>query len=108
MKTVSKYQFIKKLALNDMGLAFKSAPALGQLIKVGNAFADWTHIDLSMNKLGANVEPVIKGLRGNTSLVELRLSNNELGGSQNIQLIKNLIKAHPSLTALDLSNDESN
>jgi hypothetical protein len=67
-----------------MGLSFKSAPAIGQLMKVGNAFANWTSIDLSMNKLGSNLEPVIKGLRGNSSLVELRLSNNELGGSQNI------------------------
>ena len=64
-----------------MGLALKSSNVISQLIKVGNAFAEWTHIDLSMNKLGINLEPVIKGLRSNTKLVQLRLSNNELGGS---------------------------
>jgi len=51
------------------------------LIKVGSAFADWTHVDLSLNKLGTNLEPVIKGLRANTKLVSLRLSNNEIGGN---------------------------
>ena len=67
-----------------MGFGFKSSPVLSQLIKVGSAFANWTHIDLSMNKLGTNLEPVIKGLKGNTRLVSLRLSNNEIGGAQNI------------------------
>ena len=62
-------------------MAFKSGPVLSQLIKVGNAFANWTHIDLSLNKLGTNLEPVIKGLKANTRLVALRLSNNEIGGS---------------------------
>jgi len=62
-------------------MGFKTAPVLSQLIKVGSAFANWTHIDLSLNKLGTNLEPVIKGLRANTKLVSLRLSNNEIGGS---------------------------
>jgi Ran GTPase-activating protein (RanGAP) involved in mRNA processing and transport len=75
---------------------------------VGAAFADWTKIDLSLNKLGSNLEPVVKALRGNTKLVALRLSNNEIGGSQNIALIKAMIKTHPSLIDLDLSNDDSN
>lgn len=52
-----------------MGLSSKSAPVVSQLLKVGNAFADWTHIDLSMNKLGTNLEPVMKALRSNTRLV---------------------------------------
>jgi hypothetical protein len=63
---------------------------------------------LSLNKLGTNLEPVIKGLRGNNQLIALRLSNNEIGGNQNIQLIKGLIKSHPSLVDIDLSNDDSN
>jgi Ran GTPase-activating protein (RanGAP) involved in mRNA processing and transport len=66
---MQKYQFSKRLTLNEMGLSSKSAPVIGQLLKVGNAFADWTHVDLSMNKLGSNLEPVIKGLKGNTKLV---------------------------------------
>ena len=52
-----------------MGLAQKSAGVLSQLVKVGNAFADWTHIDLSMNKISMNLEPLIKALRSNTRLV---------------------------------------
>ncbi len=63
---------------------------------------------MSLNKLGTNLEPVIKGLRGNNQLIALRLSNNEIGGNQNIQLIKGLIKSHPSLVDIDLSNDDSN
>lgn len=39
--------------------------------------------------------------------MSLRLSNNELGTKEHIQLIKSLIKEHTSLTALDLGNDDS-
>ena len=91
-----------------MGFGFKSAPVLSQLFKVGAAFANWIHIDLSLNKLGGNLEPIVKGLRGNNRLVSLRLSNNEIGGSQNIALLKSLVKSHPTLVDLDLSNDDSN
>ncbi len=108
LKGVEKHNHSKKLVLNEMGFGLKSAPLLSQLIKVGNAFADWTHIDLSLNKLGQNLEPIVKGLRQNTNLVSLRLSNNEIGGAQNIQMIKYLIKAHTSLYDIDLSNDDSN
>lgn len=103
-----KHNQSHKLILTEMGFGFKSSPVLSQLIKVGSAFANWTHIDLSMNRLGTNLEPVIKGLKGNTRLVSLRLSNNEIGGAQNIQLLKSLVKSHPTLVDLDLSNDESN
>ena len=41
-------------------------------------------------------------------MVSLRLSNNELGSKEHIQLIRNLLKYHKSLTSIDLSNDESN
>jgi hypothetical protein len=76
-----KHNQSHKLQLSEMGMSVKSAPVLSQLIKVGAAFADWTKIDLSLNKLGGNLEPVIKALKGNSKLVALRLSNNEIGGS---------------------------
>lgn len=47
LKGIEKHSHSNKLILNEMGLGFKSAPVVSQLIKVGNAFADWTHIDLS-------------------------------------------------------------
>jgi len=103
-----KHNKSHKLVLSEMGMSFKSAPVLSQLLKVGLAFAHWTTIDLSLNKLGCNLEPVIKALKGNSKLVALRLSNNEIGGNQNIQLLKSLVKTHSTLVDLDLSNDDSN
>lgn len=54
---------------------------LSQLIRVGSSIADWTHIDLSLNKLGTNLAPVVASLKMNSQLVSLRLSNNDLGGN---------------------------
>jgi hypothetical protein len=93
--------------LNDMGFGLKSSLVLSQLLKVGGSISDWTHVDLSMNKLGLNLVPVLSGLRQNTKLVSLRLANNDLSSSH-IYLLKNFIMEHSSLTALDLSNDDSN
>jgi hypothetical protein len=79
----------RKIIMKEMGFGLKSAPVLCQLIRIGSNIAQWTHIDLSMNKLGLNFEPVVKGLKLSTHLVSLRLSNNELGScQQHIQLIK--------------------
>lgn len=71
----------RKLIMKEMGFATRSATVLSQLIKVGANIARWTHIDLSMNKLGTNFEPVVRALKVNTQLVSLHLSNNELGPS---------------------------
>lgn len=60
-----------------------------------------------MNKLSTNLQPIIQNLQSLNKLVSLRLSNNELGTKEHIQLIKSLIKEHTSLTALDLGNDDS-
>lgn len=97
----------RKLIMKEMGFGNKSATVLSQLIRVGANIAKWTHIDLSMNKLGINFEPIVRALKVNTQLVSLRLSNNELGQSH-IQLLKQLILEHPSITDIDLSNDDSN
>ena len=67
-----------------MGFGFQSASVLGSIIKLGSNLANWTHIDLSLNKLGLNLSLVINGLKANTKLVALRLSNNELGGRDHI------------------------
>ena len=49
--------------LNDMGFGSKSSLVLSQLLKVGGSVSDWTYVDLSMNKLGLNLAPVLSGLR---------------------------------------------
>jgi hypothetical protein len=67
-----------------MGMGSKSAQVLGQLIRIGSNINEWIHIDLSMNKLGANIAPIVQGLKHNTKLVSLKLSNNEIGGASNI------------------------
>ena len=67
-----------------MGFGVRSANILTQVLKVGGNVSDWTHIDLSLNKLGLNLGPVLSGLKQNSKLVSLRLSNNDLGGSSQV------------------------
>ena len=84
IKGIEKHSHRRRLILNEMGFAYKSAAILSQIIRVGSNIADWSHIDLSLNKLGTNLAPVITSLKLNTKLVSLRLTNNDLGGNNHI------------------------
>jgi hypothetical protein len=109
LQGVAKHLPFRRLALNDMGFGSHSAPVLCQLLRVGGSIQDWTHVNLSLNKLGLNLAPILNGLRKNTKLVSLRLANNDLGSNMNhVHLIRTFLMEHPSLTSIDLSNDDSN
>lgn len=59
---MEKFSSNRKLIFNEMGLGLKSAQILSQIIKIGGSISKWTLIDLSLNKLGANLGPIIGGL----------------------------------------------
>jgi len=84
IKSMDKHTKKRRLQLSEMGMGSKSAQVLGQIIRIGSNINEWIHIDLSMNKLGANIAPIVQGLKHNTKLVSLKLSNNEIGGAANI------------------------
>lgn len=69
LSKVEKHGTKKKLVLREMGLGLKSAPIISQIIRMGNSLAEWSHIDLSFNKLGSNLAPLILGLKKNVNLV---------------------------------------
>jgi hypothetical protein len=51
--------------LNEQSFGSKSANVISHLVRLGGSVADWTHIDLSFNKLGLNLAPIISGLKHN-------------------------------------------
>mmetsp|Transcript_21122 Transcript_21122/g.20300 ORF Transcript_21122/g.20300 Transcript_21122/m.20300 type:complete len:93 (+) Transcript_21122:295-573(+) len=69
---------------------------------------DLSIVDLSSNRLGANLKPIIDALKTNSRIVSIKLSNNEISGTEHEGLLTLLVQNHPSLTHLDLSNCDSN
>lgn len=65
-------------------------------------------IDISANKLGGlNLKPIFDAIKQQTRIVSLRLQNNVIQG-EDYEILKKLIKDHPSLTSIDFSNTDSN
>ena len=50
----------------------------------------------------------MQGVRKNDRLIQLVMRNNQLNGNEHGEDIKDIIRNHPSLTILDLSNNEMN
>lgn len=63
LQGVAKHLPFQRLVLNEMGFGPRSAPVLCQLLRVGGSVLDWTHVNLSLNKLGLNLAPVLNGLK---------------------------------------------
>jgi hypothetical protein len=66
-----------------------------------------TTLDLTMNNVASGIQDLFKALKKNKSLICLKLRNNNLDGRKITQELFDLIKNHPTLTALDLGNSDN-
>lgn len=60
-----------------------------------------------MNNLNEGLDSLLNGIRQAGSLVCLKLRNNKIDGRRRQDFLYNLVKKHPSLTAVDLGNSEN-
>lgn len=60
-----------------------------------------------MNNINLGLEYLISSLKKNSSIVCLKLRNNNIDGRRFTEDLYSLVKEHPSLTALDLGNSEN-
>ena len=90
------------LNLSNIDLKSKedTAQALITMLRVNKTLA---HLDLSMNKNFTGAYKVFQGLKDNTSLVHLNLSNVDLGKEDTGQTLTSMLQVNKTLTHLDLS-----
>jgi Ran GTPase-activating protein (RanGAP) involved in mRNA processing and transport len=68
-----------------MGFGIGSSEILGTILRKCKGL---THLDLTLNRLGNNLKPLVDGIKVNTRIVSLKLSNNEIVGSQDSEILK--------------------
>jgi Ran GTPase-activating protein (RanGAP) involved in mRNA processing and transport len=61
-------------------------------------------LDLSLNNMVLGLDALIEGLSQNSTIVTLRLRNNNIDGRKNQNQLFNLVYGHPSLTCIDVGN----
>jgi len=64
-------------------------------------------LDLSLNNIVLGLDALIEGLRYNSTIVTIRLRNNNIDGRKNRDQLFNLVYQHQSLTCIDLGNFET-
>jgi Ran GTPase-activating protein (RanGAP) involved in mRNA processing and transport len=83
-------------------LATLTGQELGRFFKVNQSLEE---LDLGWNELFECVVPFLKGLLKNTSIRTLKMPWNALGGADFVAALCRLLRKHPALTSLDLSNN---
>lgn len=61
-------------------------------------------LDLSMNNLAHGLDSLVEGLRHNSTIVSLRLKNNNIDGRKSMDALFNLVYNHRSLASIDFGN----
>lgn len=95
---------MSKLVLREQGYGLLSAKAIGRIMDKNPQI---TTLDLCMNNINLGLDLLISALKKNSSIVCLKLKNNNIDGRRFTEDLYSLVHEHPSLTALDLGNSEN-
>ena len=106
MSQMKLYQRDDKFSFKDQGFGYQSAQVVAKSIIANNH--NLTRIDLSSNQLQTNFEVIVHGLMNNDRIIQLVMKNNQLDGREHAEGIKAIVRNHPSLSIIDLSNCEMN